>query len=277
MKIAITGKTGYIANNLKLWLEKFDFEVDLISVRNNNEFDFYGYSVVIHCASIVHQKEKIYSEQEYFKVNSELTQEIAIKSKRCGVKQFIFLSSMSVYGMNNGKITLQTKENPTSLYGKSKLEAEKKLKQIEDNNFKVAIIRPPMIYGKDCPGNYKRLSKLAKIIHVFPMVKNNRSMLYIDNFCEFIRLIIMENKQGLFFPQNREYVNTSKLVKAIAVSNCRKLYLIKGFEKIILLFNIGILNKIFGSLIYDTQMSDTFQNSYNIIDFIESINKTEKK
>jgi len=278
LKILITGKNSYIANNIKKWLENFNFQVILCSVRGNiNNISFTGYDVVIHCASIVHKKEKKVKKEYFFKINSDLAVEIANKCKEDGVKQFIFFSSMSVYGLNNGIITKNTKLNPVSIYGESKLDAENKLKKLQTNDFKIVIIRPPMVYGKNCPGNYKRLSKLAKITPVFPMVKNERSMIYIDNLCEFVRLIIENNSSGVFFPQNREHINTSKMVKAIAVANCRNICLIKGFQRIILFLNIGILNKIFGSLYYDFDMSNTFDNAYNIVDFIESINKTEEK
>ena len=116
----------------------------------------------------------------------------ARKAKEDGVSQFIFMSSIIVYGNEGQKgiINQNTKENPADFYGRSKLMAEEGLKVLEDENFKVAVIRPPMIYGKDSKGNYPRLSKMAKKLPFFPYVANQRSMLHIDNLCELIYLII---------------------------------------------------------------------------------------
>lgn len=169
----------------------------------------------------------------YFRVNRDLAYEVAKKAKKEGVSQFIFLSSMSVYGMETGVITRDTVPQPKSLYGKSKLEAEKLIEHLNDQTYKVAILRPPMVYGKGCKGNYPKLATLAKITPLFPDIDNKRSMIYVDNLSKFLKVIIDDNQSGLFFPQNNEYVKTSELVKLIAKYNNKKIRLTKLFNPII--------------------------------------------
>ena len=169
----------------------------------------------------------------YFRVNRDLAYEVAKKAKKEGVSQFIFLSSMSVYGMDTGVITRETVPHPKSLYGKSKLEAEKLIEHLNDQTYKVAILRPPMVYGKGCKGNYPKLAKLAKITPLFPDIKNMRSMIFVDNLSYFLKVIIDDSQSGVFFPQNNEYVKTSELVKLIAKYNNKKIRLTKLFNPII--------------------------------------------
>src|SRR5699024_2819593 len=167
------------------------------------EKDFSMYDVVVHVAGIAHRKETKENAQLYYEINRDLAYDVAQKSKTESVKQFIFLSSMSVYGLEEGVIDGRTPLHPKSNYGKSKLEAENLIQPLENKNFKVAIIRPPMIYGKDCKGNYQRLAKIAKKVPVFPKIDNKRSMIYIDNLSEFIRLSIDRSEEHTSELQSR--------------------------------------------------------------------------
>jgi len=152
------------------------------------------------------------------------------------------------------------------------LEAERLLQKLSDEEFKAAIVRPPMIYGKDCPGNYQRLRKLALKTPIFPKIDNKRSMIYIDNLSEFLRILIDRTKQGIFCPHNKEYVNTSKLVQQIAVNNNKNIYLTEIFNPILKLLKLNVINKMFGTLIYkENQLNGKF------INFEESIRLTEEK
>ena len=192
-----------------------------------------------------------------------------------GRTSWIFSSCRT--GALKGIIDKNTKENPADFYGRSKLMAEEGLKPLENNHFKVAIVRPPMIYGKDSKGNYPRLSKMARKLPFFPMVENQRSMLHIDNLCELIYLIIKSSEGGTFYPQNAEYVNTSRLVKEIATCHDKPMLLVKGFGWLIkpMRKKIGILRKVFGNMAYDKEMSKHFENAYCVVDFEESIRRTE--
>jgi UDP-glucose 4-epimerase len=285
-KILITGANSYIGtsfeNYLQQWFDKYHVDtVDMID-GSWREKSFGGYDVVFHVAGIAHSDTgKISKEKEklYYTVNTDLTIETAKKAKADGVKQFIFMSSAIVYGESVpiGKekvIKKDTLPEPANSYGNSKLLAENGIRVLNDDSFKVVILRPPMIYGKGCKGNYQTLVKFALKLPVFPYVKNQRSMLYIDNLCEFVRLMIENNESGIFFPQNKEYVNTSDLVKMIAKAHGKKLCLIKGctwFLKIMSLFT-GLVNKAFGSLVYEKGLSE-YKNEYQIISFTESVEK----
>ena len=206
-----------------------------------------------------------------------MTLEIAIKAKKSGVGQFVFLSSMSVYGKTIGRIDRETVPDPNTHYGKSKFQAEQELMKCVDNEFCIAIIRPPIVYGKGCKGNYQSLSKFARKMKIFPYVKNERSMLYIENLCEFVRLVIENKEDGIFFPQNAEYSNTSRMVEMIAMANGKKIYLVKGFTWLLKLLRpfVGLINKAFGNLTYDTKLSEYKQN-YTLYNLEESILRTEK-
>lgn len=287
-KILITGARSYIGTSFEEWMKQFgdDYQIDTLDMRDPNwkEYDFKEYSVIIHLAAIVHVKEK--KEQLYYEVNRDLTIELAKKAKQDGVKQFVFFSTMSVFGVEHGMISSKTKKKPTTSYGKSKLQAEEALEKLENQNFIVSILRPPMIYGKNATGNYTRLSVLAKKISFFPKVDNQRSMLYIENLLCFIKLLIDNNLSGVFHPQNREYVNTSNLFFIIGKVNDRKIRLISGFSGIVcLLTEINrTFSKVFGTLVYDRNMvgsPDTIYNNikmeYQVTDFELSIQESENE
>lgn len=277
-KILVTGSNSYVAKSFERWLGNFSpkYSIDLISLRNASwkDSDFSKYDVVFHVAGIAHIKETKENSDLYYKVNRDLAYETALKAKNDGVKQFIFLSSMSVYGIDNGVINKDSTLNPKSNYGSSKLQAEKLVRNLENEDFKTAIIRPPMIYGKGCKGNYNRLAKLALKTPVFPSIKNNRSMIYIDNFCEFVRSLIDDSSSGVFFPQNEQYVCTSEMVKLIAEKHEKKIRFTRLFNPILTLFNTTTINKVFGDLVYEKNMSE-FSRDYNVCDFKTSIEETE--
>ncbi|MCM3731606.1 NAD-dependent epimerase/dehydratase family protein [Fictibacillus nanhaiensis] len=278
-KILITGKNSYVGMSLVKWLGKNPdkYSIDCISLRNNGwkEKEFSVYDVVLHVAGIAHIKETKENAHLYYRVNRDLAYEVSQKAKREGVKQFIFLSSMSVYGIESGVIDKNSPLKPKSNYGKSKLQAEELINPLGSNEFKIAFIRPPMIYGKGCKGNYARLGNLARKLPIFPSIENKRSMIYIGNLCEFLRLIIDESKSGLFFPQNADYVCTSEMVKMIAELHGTKMRMTKLFNLILRLISISTIKKVFGDLVYDKQI-DEYKNRYTIYDFETSIRLTEK-
>lgn len=279
-RILITGKNSYVGTSLENWLGKYPdrYSIDSISVRDDlwKEKDFSKYDVVFHVAGIAHIKETKENASLYYKVNRDLAYEVAQKAKSEGVKQLIFLSSMSVYGINTGVIDKDTPLKPISNYGKSKLQAEKMIIPLGSERFKIAIIRPPMIYGRECKGNYVRLSKLAMKAKLFPDIENRRSMIYIENLCEFVRLLIDDHNSGIFFPQNNEYICTTEMVKYIAEVHGRKIWTIKFFNPILKLISTDTIKKVFGDLIYEKSMSD-YKKDYRIRNFQESITFTESR
>ena len=179
--------------------------------------------------------------------------------------------------MLKGQVKIDTLPNPNTNYGKSKLQAEEKIQNLSDDEFKVCTIRPPMVYGQDCKGNYLALRKFALKLKIFPYVKNERSMIYIDNLCEFVRLMILNNESGLFFPQNSEYTNTSLMVKQIAAAHNKKICIIHGFGWAVKLMGLftGLVKKAFGSLTYDKTMSE-YKENYCVVDLKESICGSER-
>lgn len=282
-KVLVTGVNSYVGNRFAEWVKQYpdDYDVDRISVRDDKwkEIDLSIYETILHVAGIAHVSTDPNLEELYYKVNRDLTIELANQAKVAGVKQFIFMSSIIVYGDSKAEkivIDRQTKPNPSNFYGRSKLEAEEGIRSLESNEFKVAIVRPPMIYGKDSKGNYPKLAKAARMLPVFPNIDNERSMLHIDNLSEFLRLIIKNRDDGLFFPQNSRYVKTSEMVKAIAEVHDKKIQLTKMFNPILKLMisRVNIVNKVFGNLVYDQELS-TYREVYHINGLSESIKATE--
>lgn len=275
-KILITGENSYIGTSVEKWLGKHPdkYTVDTVDTKGDdwNKKDFSEYDVVFHVAGIAHIKETKKNQDLYYKVNRDLAYEIAKKSKKCGVKQFVFLSTMSVYGLNSGAIDENTQLKPKNHYGKSKLQAERLIEPLNEYHFSVAVLRPPMVYGKGCKGNYAKLEKLAQVTPIFPDINNKRSMIYIDNLCEFVRLLIDDCLNGLFLPQNKEYVNTREMVRLIAHLHDNNIKMTKLFNPLIRLFNIKPIKKVFGNLIYNESIS----NKVSLINFKESIKLTVK-
>lgn len=284
-KILITGANSYIGTSFEKWVKQWpeDYLVDTVDMIDGTwrEKSFSGYDVVFHVAGIAHVSTDPNMEDLYYKVNRDLTIETAKKAKAEGVKQFIFMSSIIVYGdsshINHKRvIDKNTVPEPSNFYGRSKLQAEEGILPLQEDNFNVVVIRPPMIFGKGSKGNYPKLAKMAQKLPIFPDVENERSMLHIDNLCEFIRLMIVNEERGLFFPQNREYVGTSELVKLVAEAHGKRIVLIKLFNPMLKLMGdfIGQVNKAFGNLVYEKSMSE-YKVNYRIRDLKEAVRVTE--
>ena len=287
-KILITGAGSYIGMSFEKYMSQWSekYQVDTVDMIDGSwrQMSFAGYDAIYHVAGIAHSDSgKISPEKAklYYAVNTDLTVETAQKAKAEGVKQFVFMSSAIVYGESApiGKQKMITKDTPVSpanSYGDSKVQAEKGILPLNDENFKVVVLRPPMIYGPGSKGNYPVLSKLARKLPIFPVVNNQRSMLYIGNLMEFVRLMIENEEQGVFWPQNAEYSNTSSLVKMIANVHGKKILLIKGFGWALKILShaTGLVNKAFGSLSYDMAMSE-YKENYHLATLEESIQQTE--
>ena len=290
-RILITGKNSYIGTSFERYLsDSFSgkYTVDTVDMLDGSwkEADFSGYDTVFHVAGIAHSETGRISEEQkalYYSVNTDLTVDTAKKAKTAGVKQFIFMSSAIVYGDSApiGKIkriTSNTPLSPANCYGDSKVQAEKGLLPLSDDSFKVVILRPPMIYGRNSKGNYPTLSRFAQKLPMFPNVKNERSMLYVGNLVEFVRLMIDNEEQGVFFPQNAQYTNTSEMVRLIANAHEKKLRLVNGFTWLLKLMShvTGLVNKAFGNLSYDMSLSE-YKSNYRIYSLEDSIIQTEKQ
>lgn len=262
-KILIIGKNSYIGNSFISYMKQFkdkQIQIDKISARGDDwvSFNFCNYDVILYVAGIAHRRETRNNAEEYYKVNKELAIKIAKKARESGVDQFIFMSTAAVFGTDIHIITKETIPQPNTHYGKSKLEAEYEIMKLKSDNFKVAIIRPPMVYGSGCKGNYQRLVKLAKITPIFPDIQNKRSMIYIVELCRFIQVIIDHELWGYFHPQNSEYVCTSEMVKLIGKRLGRNIYFTKAFNPGIRLLakRVASIDKMFGDWYY--QLDDEY-------------------
>ena len=220
--------------------------------------DLSMYDCVLHVAGIAHLSKNISQREKYYAVNTKLTVDLANKAKQDGVKQYIFLSSIIVYGESSPIgvekiITKDTEPKPDDFYGDSKLQAEIKLKKIDCEKFKIMIIRSPMVYGEGSKGNYHKLLKLARYTFIFPNITNNRSVISIDNLLRSIHEIIITEKQGLLLPQDDEQFCTSQFIKKHRYSLGKRTYLTKVFNPIlkILAYKVGVINKVFGNSTYE--------------------------
>jgi len=278
-KILITGTNSYIGMSFERYINdnySEEYTVDTIDMIDGSwrEKSFAGYDSVFHVAGIAHQKETKENAHLYYKVNRDVAVEAAKKAKADGVKQFVFLSTMSVYGMETGVITKNTHPNPKSNYGKSKLQAEEEINKLADDNYKVCVIRPPMVYGQGCKGNFQTVVKIVKKLPFFPRIKNQRSLIYIDNLSSFVKLCIDRELFGLYMPQNREYVETVCMARGIADKLGKKVYFscLLGVGVFLICPFVSVAKKAFGSLIYlDTE---EFGYSYCVVENDESIKRS---
>lgn len=299
-KVLITGAKSYIGQSFMKYAYKYysnNFEIeelDLIS-ENWKEKNFTNYDIVYHVAGIAHADVGNVSDEvkrKYYEVNTDLAVEVARKAKDEGVKEFIFMSSMIVYGDSApyGKkkiVDENTVPEPSNFYGNSKMQADMAVRDMATEDFKVIVIRPPMIYGKESKGNYRTLATLVKKLPLFPDVENNRSMLFVGNLCEFLCqiMLVKEIKENavVLIPQNKEWIKTSNMVRKIANVTERKVYVTKCLDPFIFIASkvpgkIGTLvNKAFGNSCYEPSMSKINGIKYQIYDFEKSISITERE
>lgn len=297
-KVLITGAGSYIGQSFIQYAKKYypdNFEIEELDMTDAawRDKDFSEYDVVYHVAGIAHADVGNVSEEiksKYYEVNTGLAVEAAEKAKREGVKTFIFMSSMIVYGESApyGKrkvIDATTIPQPANFYGDSKLQADVAVRELADDAYKVIVLRPPMIYGKGSKGNYRTLAKLAKKLPVFPDVDNERSMLYIENLCEFLCQVMLlkpyHRNSVVLLPQNVEWTKTSDMVKMISKASEKKIAELKCFAPVVWIGSKvpgkigGLVNKAFGNSCYAHELSLYKGVKYKKNTFIESIFRTE--
>ena len=292
-RVLITGKGSYIGSKVEDWLKKAGHDVEVLDMIGDTwkNFDFHGFDSVYHVAGIAHADISNVSEETkklYYAVNCDLAEEIAKVAREAGVKQFIYMSSLLVYGDSGTgtykdvrKINSNTTPAPSNFYGDSKWQAELKLRELDSDLFHVAILRPPMIYGAGCKGNYNGMRSIALKVPCFPDFKNTRSVLYIGNLCEFVRLLIEDGKGGTYWPQNVERVKTSDFIREIAAAHGKRIWISTGLNWLVPIGAHvpgkvkGLVNKAFGSLAVDPKLSRSFDGKYQIYSFKESIKETE--
>lgn len=281
-KVLITGAGSYVGESVRKYIlsTSSDFQVDAVDTIGDNwkKADYSQYDVVYHVAGIAHVNADPKMEALYYKVNRDLTIEVARAAKAAGVRQFIFMSSQIVFhesqSLKSEVLTAETKENPNGFYGDSKLQAEQGIKPLEDENFKVCILRPCMIYGPNAKGNFPRLAKLATMVPVFPCWHNKRSMLYIDNLAEFVKQAIVRELSGTFYPQNRELADTVEIIRYFAKASGHKVWITRLLNPFVWLgsFVLQPVNKMFATYYYDPEMSKV-EFDYQLVSFEESLKR----
>ena len=295
-KVLITGAGSYIGESFSSYASTHypSLSISAIDMLDGSwkKADFSSYDIVYHVAGIAHADVGNVSEEikeKYYKVNTDLAVEVCKKAKAEGVKEFIFMSSMIVYGDSApyGKkkvVDEHTVPHPANFYGDSKLQADVAVRDLADDAFKVVVLRPPMIYGKNSKGNYPTLAKLAKKLPIFPNVDNERSMLHIDNLCEFlcqIMLVEFNTPSAVLIPQNAEWTKTSEMVREIGEVCGRKVRIVGILNPAVWLgSNVpgkigGLVNKAFGNSCYAQSMSVYEGIDYQKVDLKESIRRTE--
>ena len=297
-RVLITGAGSYIGQSFLDYAKKYypeNFEIDELDMVGDawRECDFSNYDIVYHVAGIAHADVGNVSEEtkeKYYAVNTDLTVEVAQKAKAEKVKEFIFMSSMIVYGESapygkKKEIDEHTVPAPANFYGDSKLQADVAVRELADDSFKVIVLRPPMIYGRGSKGNYPVLAKLAKKLPVFPNVDNERSMLYIENLCEFLcQIMLVEQiKQNatVLIPQNAEWTNTSVMVEKIAKVSGKKIAIMKALKPAVAMTGKlpgkigGMTNKAFGNSCYTHAISVYPGLDYQKISLKQSVDRTE--
>ena len=297
-KVLITGAGSYIGEAFQTYATEHypALKVDAVDMIDGSwrEKNFSSYDIIYHVAGIAHADVGNVDEAtkaKYYAVNTDLAVEVCEKAKAEGVKNFVFMSSMIVYGDSApyGKskvVDEHTVPFAANFYGDSKLQADAAVRELADDSFHVFVLRPPMIYGKGSKGNYPTLAKFAKKLPVFPNVDNERSMLHIDNLCEFLCQIMMvkEVKENaiVLIPQNGKWTKTSEMVKEIGEVTGKKVRLIGGIMKPAVLLGGkvpgkigGLVNKAFGNSTYAHEMSIYEGIVYQTTSLKESIQKTE--
>ncbi len=304
--VLITGANSYIGTSFESYAKEHYGDqlaistIDMIdgSWRNRlfHDEDGRAYDIVFHVAGLAHADIGNVDEEtkkNYYSVNTDLAIECCRHAKGSGCGQFVFMSSAIIYGdsapLGRSKmITKDTEPKPANFYGDSKWQADKGVRDLAsdgkngDRDFVVTVLRPPMIYGKGSKGNYPTLAKMAKQLPIFPDIDNSRSMLYIENLCEFLCKVMMLGYGGIYWPQNAEYSKTSEIVKFIANVTGHNIIVSRAFNWLVIIASYipgkisGLVNKAFGNLTYDKEISK-YDFDYQVFSLKESLERTEKK
>ncbi len=258
-RILITGSNSYIGTSFSAYMAQWPdaYHVEAISVRGDDwkKKSFSDYDVVLHVAGIAHIKETVENSYLYYQINRDLAIQIAEKAKCEAVMQFVFLSTMAVYGMDEGTINKDTVPTPRTNYGKGKLEAERVITTLSSPRFCVTILRPPMVYGEGCKGNYQKLKQLIKLVPCFPDYANQRSVIHIEKLCQVLKQCIDENTAGVILPQDDQYICTCHMAQEIAKRDGKQLLLLRFLNPVVKMAvqYTSIGKKVFGNLIYEKE------------------------
>ena len=283
-ELLITGGHSFIGGAVRARMEEAspEFHCTAVSLRGDGwkAMDLSRYDAVLHCAGIAHVSPDPSLADAYRTVNFELTRDLAQKAKADGCSHFIFLSSMIVFGQaaragERRLISPDTPPAPVNAYGQSKLDAENALRALEDDGFRAAILRPPMVYGDGCKGNYNALRSLARKLPIFPEYENRRSMLYVENLAELIAQIVLSGASGTFHPSDGQPRSVSDIVRQICLCHGKNMRFSRALAPLVTLAGgRGVVRRAFGDMDYDASMPD-FPGNYRRFSFEEGIRRTE--
>ena len=290
INILITGRDSHIGNKLQTWIEEHNpnslFSVTQLDVVTDEwkKFDFSTVDVIVHVAAIVHRPD-LKDWSLYKRVNADLPYEIATRAKNAGVKQFVFFSTMAVYGigktLNKTPITKATIPQPKSMYGKSKLMAENNLLPLDCDSFKIAIVRPPNVYGEN--GTLSYIDSFARMLRILPIIPDayrniKQSMINIDNLNELIRLLILNNRSGIYMPQDGTAVSSMELMLAICEAIGKKARTSVLLGDIVKCFRfIPLVTKVYGGIAYSDELSKVDGIEYEVVNFKEGVKNSINK
>jgi len=260
--ILISGASGFIGNSLVPYLSQ-SFNVKRLSIRSGsiNDINFNGFSTIVHLAGLAHQMNRI-DEKKYFIVNRDLTNEFAKSAKLNGIKHFVFISSTKVYGDQASFYDESSDCEPIDSYGESKMQAESLLRELESDNFKVTIIRPPLVYGPLVKGNLNRLIELIDNSPLLPLggINNKRSMVFVKNLNALIKHVIDNCFSGTYIAGDHRPYSTTELATSIKNNlnaSCRMITLPKLILYLIDVLKPSISKRLFDSLIFDNSNTNS--------------------
>lgn len=262
-KILVTGATGFLGSALLCSLRDMGIHVEGSIRRQNSDKSLInvgelsdttdwskalaGKDVVVHCAGAAHNKSM--STETFHRVNVLATQRLVEQCLIEGVRQFIFISSLGVNGSvtKNNVYTASDQINPTNAYTKSKAEAEEFIVEyLADKDMYYTIIRPPLIYGSNAPGNFGALMRIIDKHIPLPLagVDNRRSMVGIRNLISLI-VCCMLNKAAynqVFLVSDNNDVSTDELLRKVSKISGKSILLFP-FPKVVIKYIAGWLKK----------------------------------
>ena len=233
MKITITGATGFVGRNLSQYLTTKSDTVIPLSIRNGDYQLDNTADAIIHLAGKSHDTKNTSDDNEYYRVNTDLTIALFDKFLQSDIKDFIFFSSVKAAADTvEGVLTEDTEPNPQTAYGKSKLQAEEYLlSKVLPAGKRLIIIRPCMIHGKGNKGNLNLLYKVVRlgIPWILASYDNQRSFINIDNLNFIIYSILHDPKvaSGVYNIADDVAISTNELISIIAKAGDKKPKLIR--------------------------------------------------
>src|SRR5574344_959985 len=282
-KLLISGSNGFVGSYfIKKYKDKYDIKTFSFLKDDINSLDYSDIDVVFHLSALVHQMDGA-SCEEYERVNVTQTLQLSKKVKENGVKKFVFMSTVKVYGEEtDSKYSENSICKPEDEYGKSKLKAELELQKLEDKDFKVSIIRTPIVYGYGVKANIKSLINLVNKVPLLPFgkIENKRSMVYIGNLCHLVDEVITQEKSGIFLASDDQPLSTSRLIELVAKKLDKKVYLVKipFFESLLKILKPSFHKRLYGRLEVDNSITKeklNLKNPYSVEDGIKLMIKGE--